>query len=490
MWKALLVEDEPFVRRTIIQLLDWEAMGYEIVGEADDGETALEQIEAHRPDLVITDIMMPNMDGLELLRRAKSSGFEGAFVMLTCMNEFEYARQALEYGANGYLLKLSMSPDSLKQVLDKVKAELVRKELEKSRLDYHKGYEEAWSAYAAGVPEIAEQRGARPWVNSRLPYVGIGAILHGSQAKDIPSFIQSWFGSAADSNAVIHSFTSHGVTSIFCWSTSLRNLTERGAAGFAVFTGPVPVDRFPAVWYDILQQLTPFWYGEKDLPRTRHQNKENPAGGLSWKKEKELYRLVEESKADAALTLLNDAFALMEQEQTDWLTVKETAARIERWLNQQLPEALEARHYKAIDTASHHELLALMTEKVNRVIERQIQSSGVTTDHPEVNAAIAYIHRNYGQQITLKTLAKQINIDEKYLSGLFVKKTGEPLIQYLQRVRVEKAKRLLMETDLTVQEIGEQVGFVNANYFFKIFKRWSEVTPNDFRRLGARGTKE
>ncbi|MFC0214062.1 response regulator [Paenibacillus chartarius] len=251
MWTVLLVEDEPQAREYVRAVFQKVTADFRVVGEANHGEEAIAFIREHEPDLVISDIVMPVMDGVELLQTAREEGFDCRFVMLTCMSDFEYARQAVEYGASGYLLKLSMDAVSLERTLSKVGQEL-------------------------------RQRG------------------------------------------------------------KLR--------------------------------------------------------------------------------------------------------KIERYLSD--------------------------------VTEPSLQP----TDHPTVNQVIALIQNHYRDNLSLSSLAEQVNIDSSYLSDLFRKKTGDTVTHYMQKVRVEAAKLLLLETDRTVSEIGEQVGFVNDNYFIKIFKKWTGATPSDFRR--------
>ncbi|WJH33443.1 response regulator [Paenibacillus sp. CC-CFT747] len=155
MWNVLLVEDEGFVRRTLKHLISWEEYGFRITGEAANGKEALDLMRKQVPDLVITDIVMPVMDGLKLLNQAKQEGMESLFVMLTCMNEFEYARQALEYGASSYLLKLSMNPESLGIVLAKIRQELLRVELTRSSLEetsFQRVYQNLWHGWLDGRP--------------------------------------------------------------------------------------------------------------------------------------------------------------------------------------------------------------------------------------------------------------------------------------------------------------------------------------------------
>lgn len=258
MWKVLLVEDEFFVRESVKELIRWEELGFTLSGEAGDGVEALEKMKADTPDLVLTDIVMPRMDGIQLLKEAKEAGIRSKFIMLTCMGEFEYIRQAMEYGASNYILKLSMSVNDLRETLMKMNKEL----------------------------------------------------------------------------------------------TALRG-QEKGASASA---------------------------GAETLPPDRA-----------------------------------------------------------------MPQ----------------------------------------TAHPEVNKILDYIEQNYAQDITVKSLSQYVMMGENYVSALFKKKTGRNIIHYVHEVRIGHAKRLLKETELPVHEIGLRVGFANDNYFIKIFKRDTGITPSQYRHAGA-----
>ena len=126
MWKVLIVEDEVFVRESVKELIHWEEMGFTLIGEAGNGADALAMIKADPPDLVLSDIDMPLMDGIELLKETRKAGIASKFVMLTCMGDFEYMRQAIEYGASNYVLKLSMSVNDLRDMLRKISEELTK----------------------------------------------------------------------------------------------------------------------------------------------------------------------------------------------------------------------------------------------------------------------------------------------------------------------------------------------------------------------------
>ncbi|RIX59486.1 response regulator [Paenibacillus nanensis] len=258
MWKVLLVEDETFVRESVKEIIRWEEMGFTLTGEASNGEEALEMIRLDPPDLVLCDIVMPKMDGLHLLKETRRAGIASKFVMLTCIGDFESVRQAMEYGASNYILKLSMSVKDLRETLAKISAEL-----------------------SAARPAVPDETGMS------------GSVQH-------------------------------------------------------------------------------------------------------WKQEE----------------------------------AKSAADRI---------------------------------------------------THPEVKKIIEYIEANYDQEITLSSLSRHVMMGENYVSALFKKKTGETLIHYLHRIRIEKAIEYLRATDLPVNQIGQKVGFMNDNYFIKIFKRMTGTTPSQYR---------
>lgn len=169
MWKVLLAEDEVFVRESVREIIDWESMGFEVVGEVGNGREALGIIRREQPDLVLADIIMPEMDGIELLKKTREAGIRSKFVMLTCMSEFEYIRQAMEYGASNYILKLSMNVKDLRETLGKIRAEL-EKEAQQRR-EVHRSNSETDGAAAPHAVEGAEERITHPEINKIIDYI-------------------------------------------------------------------------------------------------------------------------------------------------------------------------------------------------------------------------------------------------------------------------------------------------------------------------------
>ncbi|MCD1261716.1 response regulator [Paenibacillus athensensis] len=131
---VLVVDDEPIIRLGLRTLVEWEEHGFCYAGEAEDGQEALELLEAQPIDIVITDLLMPRMDGLELIRRLKMSGKDVGIVVLSCMDDFTYVKEAMKHGAKDYLLKPTMEPETLLETLQGVRSELLARRAERGQV--------------------------------------------------------------------------------------------------------------------------------------------------------------------------------------------------------------------------------------------------------------------------------------------------------------------------------------------------------------------
>jgi two-component system response regulator YesN len=485
MWNVLLVEDEAFVRRSLRQIIRWEDAGFRVVGEAGDGAEALEFIRKEQPDLVISDIIMPVMDGLELLKRTRELELDVCFVMLTCMNEFEYARQALEFGASGYVLKLSMNEESLRKTLSKIDRELAGRAERKSQIEwrqYQQFYESVWRDYVSHGEELTPVASVPPL--TRSPHLFLCCALHGTAPFSGRDLLESGL-LERNPKAVTHEFRRLGHTTVFYWSPEEIRLNKTGKIPLpyaGVYSRPCTVEDLSAVWRQALGQLDELWYnGQTGLaPLDPERFGPTAHDPLPWQLERDIIQNFELMRMEQVNALLDRAWDVMEERRLPMHFVKETAERIDK-ICARISGLNADKADDLAESRSHRELQQRLRQRLDRYMTHRIKQSRDFTDHEEVNKIIEYVRRNYDKDVTLKTMAKYVAMDESYLSGLFKKKTGETLIQYLQRVRIEQAKFYLEQTDWPVHEIGERVGFANANYFFKIFKRWTNLTPADYR---------
>lgn len=490
MWKVLLVEDEVFVRASVKRIINWEELGFTIIGEAGNGVEALDLIKKTQPDLIICDIIMPLKNGVDLLKEAREAGSDASFVMLSCMNDFEYVQQAMEYGASHYVLKLSMSVTVMTELLQKVEVELHRRKkqkLQEMSQDFLDTYTLIWKSLfnSSGEP-FALDLAATPLRDFKEHHLTIFSVLHGPSNFNQTSFENLELLKDSRRN-ILHFFTNSGHTTVFCWSTTSQVILADPKADYPYPLAYISVEspyKLVEAWSAVLKRIDNFWYGrEAGLARANlKQGLDGSAYQVPWEQMHDLLQNFEQNNTAKCLEIIERTWASLEEKALSMYPVKEIALQFDslfRHINQGHPGEPEA--FK--NSTSHRQLKELLAESIKDSINQRNWESQHITDHPEINKVISYITQTYYKEVTLSTLADYVGMDANYLSNLFKKKTGENIIHYIHRIRIDHAKSYLVQTGLPVNEIGEKVGFVNDNYFIKIFKRFTDVTPSHYRKV-------
>ncbi|OPA80848.1 hypothetical protein BVG16_00400 [Paenibacillus selenitireducens] len=474
MWTVFLVEDEIFVREAIRETVEWERHGFCVAGEAGNGREALAAILEMKPDVVIADIVMPGMDGIELLKETRKAGIRSRFIMLTAMSHFDYARDALQYGAFNYLLKLSLNDEVLLENLAQIKGELLE-ELkgvgEALYPLYHRTWSGIWGTRASAHEDLGGTVAAAEKFRSLK--LDIIAVLSGA----VPAAADQ-AGIRPEQYLLVQSFYDAGLTTFFCWNFRMEaeharwNKPNR-PAGLAAGSS---LARLSEDWRRALNQLNGEWYG-REISTIKVWHELPPIAEL----EAELIRCFEERnepKCAEATTLMWES---MEASSYSQMEVKMLANHLLHILTMLAGRKSEDR--EGINAAiSHESLLAQVLQTIRELIRHLKEENVSFTDHPEVNRVIQYMLEHYKENIKVADLARLVAINVDYLSTVFRKKTGLTPVNYLQTIRIEQAKRLLLHSKLNVEEIAFQTGFADDAYFIKVFKRMVGQTPSSFRR--------
>ncbi|HEY0826685.1 MAG TPA: response regulator [Bacilli bacterium] len=480
MWKVLIVEDEVFVRESIREIIRWEDIGYTVVGEAGTGIEALKLMAEFEPDLVLTDIVMPEMDGLELLKHTRDSGCDCRFIMLTCMGEFDYVRKAMEYGASNYILKLSMSVKTLRETLVKMSRELSLRAI-KGTQSTQSSYETLWEGLFLNTDKQAELPLIPKNMSKLYKKVYIISVFHGHAAFQPKLLLDQWRENLEES--IIHSYAKMGQTTLFIYTdTSVSGMSSMSSM-YPVFSEVNEPENLVRAWRKVMRKLDIYWYEESGYADESGQHCAEDWEALTWAMEKHLIHAFELGDPAACETSVELIWKTMKAKFIPMPIVKATAIRLltlcYRILNRNVTDV--AGLYNCVN---HNESRQWFSDHLVKALLNQVRLT--ENDHPEINKALHYIHENYYKDITVKQMADFVAMGENYLSGLFKKKTGKNMIHYLHEVRIKHAQRYLKESDLTISVIGEKVGFANDNYFIKIFKRLTNLTPNEFRKLSAK----
>lgn len=508
MYKVLIVDDEPRIRDGLSTLIEWGELGFVVVDKAANGIEAMNKCKRLEPDLIIADIRMPEMNGLELVRAIRSAGGTMHVLILSGYADFEYAKQAMTLRIDGYLLK-PVDEDELIDYLIKLKKELDQEYEYKRLADRDRGTSTE-TAIVAMLSEDGEApdkpQAVREWSAFEVVLIKpheIGAEEASAYAQ-IRKNLEDKFepagrGIAFQVEPYIGLLLSGGVKEER--SRRLLHQDIKGACcgqadDFTAAAGNQVTD-----WADIrssyLSALDLMRYrfflesetistadsGTRFVPHARDGTEKPALDGESVAQKlylaldigsrETIVQQVEETAT--ALTALGRGETEFKSEFVQVLSIvldKLSASRPEfnnREFRARLLELYTELHYRSF----FHKIVGILVD-----IASSIDS---TSSHSQIAKMIDLIKRNYRENLKLEKLAELFNYNSAYLGKLFKSETGEHFNTYLDKVRIEHAKTLL-EQGMKVYQVAEKVGYANVDYFHAKFRKYEGVSPSAYKK--------
>ncbi len=538
--KVFLVEDEYIVREGIKNNIDWEKNGYDFCGEASDGELAFPMISEKRPDIVITDIRMPFMDGIELSRMIKEEYPDIKIIILSGHEEFEYAKAAIQIGVEEYLLK-PINGDELLQVVNRVAQKI--KEENESRETLQEGEGDENFEYAkrqllssliddnASLSDAMEQ-GKKIHLNLMAQCYNIMMLKLQRKNKE-QGFSQRILElyktmedtlKEQDGQSIMFDRAPEGKVILFMGSGE-----EEIRRNMDVFAGQ---------FREILPEYEDVTYfGSVGVPGMRlrelGESYEAASHGFSYRFLTEPNQIVDnhtvfdqarnEKKFSCSIGSV-DIQNLDKQKIESFLKGGEMD-EIHFFVEEYMKNTGDAgknsmifRQYIVMDMffAASHFLTQITDgrEQLGEPFESPEQMQKIvsdleatvvyikelftkvmqvrdarTTEHNSdvVENAKKYISENYhDEELTLNTVAHEVNVSPNHLSAMFSQKTGQTFVKYLTDVRMHRAKELLKCTSKRSNEICEEVGYRDPHYFSHLFKKNVGCSPIQYRERGGK----
>lgn len=527
MPKLLIVDDDEFIRNGLKHLIDWDELGIEIIGEAEGGHEAYRIFLESAPQIVLTDIRMPDGDGLELISRIREKGWKTHIIILSGYDDFSFVRQAMRYQVEDYLLK-PVDANELNEI-----AKNCCEELEKDWMSEQIQRESF---------QLLRNNVFIRWVENRIEFdllreklnfldVRIGhnrlyqaAVIAWKDMKDTNlTEAECNFRSFAILNSMEEILTQdqRGVAFlnqdkfIVCIMigekqdprqfaiNNLEWMKKTSESYAAILKTPwfcamgMPVQQsnsLHASYRDALRLLDIIeWSGAvKCTDRDEVTNHiEKPIPDII-NREKIVPSIIAGHREQWS-ELLNHSFqwALTQPEHltaakyvaAEWLAiVKEAVRQIRTGLDQKFLGNLILSNLFNIATVS------LIEQKVYDIIvelEQIIQQNKTRKKNTIIVEIEKYLQENYYQELSLQILAGKFHVSNIYLGRLFKAETGEYFSDYLNRLRIEEAKCLLKDSHLKTTEIAIQVGFLDPNYFYRKFKQTVGISPTEFKNSEA-----
>lgn len=511
MFNVLIVDDEPFVREGLKSVIDWGKYGFVTCGEANDGMEALQLMKSLCPDVVITDIRMPEMDGFEFIESSKnliSSNVQ--FIILSGYNDFQYAQKAIKNDVINYLLK-PVDEEELIQVLMIIKRELEAKEL-LCRIKANNMIKALINNEVNFNSLIEKNKFLKNIAKSNLRYMQIQInILKGLHEDDIQSNLNSL---KAIILSAIHKdnynylyedkLGKYGIilneSILKCYNNSIETFAN---SILIKINNAIKSECIIIIGKEI-KQISDISTSYKSCAEIRdhkhlylhkniifYEDIEKIKYNYFYNNELLIEKLLESIDRFDCVSIssvINEMFSAISNEIIEpqiirahfTVVISSVITQISKRHGNVESFMKNSIYFKEFGENSISEIKEQL-ECFSIESSKYIKSLRCKPVNIEISEVESYIKDNYNKDLSLKKLADIFNINSVYLGQLFKKRLGVSFNDYINYIRIEEAKRLLRRSNLKLYEIASKVGFSETNYFINKFEKVIGVTPTQYK---------
>lgn len=519
--RTLLVDDESIILRGLKETYDWESMGFEIVGTALDGDIAVTMLEETKPDVIITDISMKRMSGLELMETVRSMGFRTEFVVLSAYRDFEYAQTAIKNGALQYLIK-PLDDDEL----GKVMAEIYQICMEKRKLQETSA---SWEKFLLEDKESYFQVMTQKYLDDGISEEELQKVCSRLGMEELLE--QQFVAVCADvepAYQIIHQEEYHAKRHVLGMLLQ-QKLGEKFELQFFKTADGVPVYLLymkDKEEHFHIQKI--FWEIEKEIGNVIVSSISNCYRGAegmknAYQEALEIYEVAQE--AGVSGLSLNERVQLparlrysidienqilqsiknedeeqvkaaceklvymLSDEETGKIYLHRLMVRLEFALAEtgQLTDSLRdsfGSFYLCQNRFQLTKMVQLAYELMREIVRKKketVPQISETLFEDYIHQAVQYIEDNLAEEdLSVTKIAEQLHLNSAYFGRVFKKVYGTSLKKYILDRRIECAKELLIEGKYSVTAVGSMVGIPNPSYFSRLFREKTGKMPSEY----------
>lgn len=531
MYRVMIVDDEPLILAGITSMVDWEAEGFKIVGKAANGQQALAQMEELKPDIVVTDIKMPAMDGLSFMREAKNRQYGAEFILLTNLEEFSLAREALTLGAVDYLVKLELDESSLTDALRRAakrcqarqkngageREELFEETKEEAIRGYFRRLLVFDSQARAGeeLLRLIQKEFEEPFlmlINFNYGFEDFSQAFTREDQKKVMGFAENIISEMVrgffDTSSVIRREQDGFILVLSArgagdYKEQARRMGEKFlsvlkdyfevSAFITVSQKGHGVEEFPELLYQVMTAMNYTYYEwsqpivvySKDCEESsRHSSNFN----ISFLK-KDLGNAIRHSDREAFASIMDQVISLLSGSRPSRIQAINACSNLYYFITSFFENRQEEAFPWAVDIIGQLNRMGSLKDIIcwttwfKEQVEAVLAQGHDTRTDRHVELAQRYVEEHIREKITLGQAAKELGISQGHLSSIFKKQTGQNFSDYVTEVRVEKAKELLRTRKYMMYEISDMLGFDTQYYFSTVFKKLTGYTPKEYESL-------
>ncbi len=522
--KILIVDDELLVRIGVKSSIDWAKHGMEIVGEASNGQEALEKIRKNKPDVLILDIKMPVMDGIELLQKVKEEKLSCKSIILSSFDDLEHVKEAMKLGAVDYLHKPCMSPEGMIRILNQIKTELYneRQSLPGGFVTESENREDQASSYLKKL--VDGQLTEDDFHNGLTDYkISLGrsnysciafSIIHFNKVqqrytdmnrsllnKSILDILNQVFLNNKEivffqysKNLYLALVSMEKITSqkeifellnryVHLLADSLKKFLDiELSVGISdTHASPKGIKNAFIESFKALQQRF-YFPSEKVVYYGTLTHKQGDKALMAQVSQlvNKLKECISSQSFYPYKSIIEEIFSLLRK--TPVLSSEEVIKLFNGilfLLNELDTCFAEMNLVSAAETLD--ELHSLFEDILNRKLCNCLEEDQYKNCSFLVKKILNYVNGHYEKELSLTLLSEELNISPNYISRVFREEVGKTLFNYINEVRVEQAKRLMHQQELKIYEIGEKVGFNSSVHFNIVFNKLTGCSPKQYR---------
>lgn len=502
MYRVMIVDDEPLILEGLKNILEWEKLGFEIVCSCENGQMAYEKFKENPVDLIITDINMPKMTGLEMIKKLRQEGADVKCIILSGYDDFSFAQTAIKYGVEEYILK-PIDEEALELALGKIDRSF-KERMEHQHLILSKN-EKLWELLR-GTAELEDLNEIKRIMKITLDasHYTVTHLTYALEGEDhfITDIQMLLDGTIYKQYELVKVFDGQ-IILLHSWEANVDKAAIR-----KYFEGILKeinqqfkLEVFIAIgdWVDSIEEIHQSYEVANNLKKyilVEGVNKCIESSMIQIKEESELnfaeiidelHRLVLDKNMLAIKKYIQDSFSRkdLSPSETYDLAIKMII------LVDKISEDFALSKYgqtglstAIVNLCQEKNLDGLESFIIREVMDLIDKMNSYNENYsPVVQQVIQTIHAHCEEELSLKTLAQKYNMNSSYLGQIFSKEVGMPFSEYLNRTKNMKAKELILTTNMKINDVAKAVGYLDTSYFYRKFKKYYGVSPSTLREL-------
>jgi len=454
--KILIVDDDKLTRKGLLAAMPWESFGMTVVGEASNGLAALEFLQNHSVDLVLTDLEMPLMSGMEFMRQAARIYPSLYFVILTIHSDFEYIQEALRMGAIDYIAKVQIGKENAETILGRIHNRVLKEEQKKAGGHHVVQAEVIHSAYIYAVCSVEEEADLSLLLNNEE--IGQSAVEISLGIWLLENLPDPEALMAIENQGDFMFIRVEGVQGMRQAQLSKKLIRYKKGQFFYDYD---PNNRIISRHIEQLDR-------DRVITTDEEFNRiKEKWVSFNWVHQTELFDEIKFNLHESKLTAAKILHIMMALENA-WNRLYGDISQQKLSLPQNFRcwQDFEQWIFEVYETT---EVLTKSVRFSNEVIK-------------SIRKAQVIICNELSGPLHSVEIAARVNMSRSYFSQCFREIVGESFSDYLRRLRIEKAKNLLKKTNSTIQQVAEQAGYDDEKYFSRVFKKEEGISPSEYRR--------